>query len=176
MQTNTEQVIENAVEEHGAFYLQAEFWVAFAFVLVVIALFKVLKNAGKEMLVKYVENIKSRIDEALGLKQDAQKLLSDYEKKFGNAKAEANEILIQSKKDLELLKKYQLTELDKSLKNKEKEALAQLENAQKRASDEVITLTSQTAITVIKKAIETKLDNKAKDKLIDNSIALITKL
>ena len=81
-----------------AFYLTAEFWVAIAFILVVILLFKPITNILGSMLTKRIETVVNNINEANKLKEDAQLLLAEYETKFQNADNEAKEILTKSKK------------------------------------------------------------------------------
>lgn len=80
-------VLENTAQElgaHGAepFYLHAEFWVAVAFVIAVGGLVKLAGKVVLRMLRKRGADIADRIQEAVSLKEDAQKLLADYERKF----------------------------------------------------------------------------------------------
>src|SRR5260370_9001891 len=76
------------------FELDAEFWVAVAFV----AFLGVLIYFGvHEMMVKYIDQrrdrIKAELDEALRLKEEAQALLAQYQRKQREAEQEAAAII-----------------------------------------------------------------------------------
>ena len=78
-------VIETTAQEIGGheevFYQSAEFWVAMSFVLVVVGLARPIGKVLHSLLQKRGENIAERISSAATMKEDAQKLLAQYEKK-----------------------------------------------------------------------------------------------
>ena len=176
---NVSEIIEKTSENihgHGPFYHNPEFWVALAFILVVLCLAKPVGKIVHAMLTKRIDNITNRIHEAANLQDDAQKLLSEYEKKFKNAQAEADAILEKSQKEIEFLKKENMAKLEKEMKIKEKEAADRLESSKEKATQEITALASNLTIKAIKTAVTAKLDEKTKDRLIDDSINLITTL
>ena len=74
--------LENTAQElsshgHEAFYLEAEFWVGAAFVLVILALARPVGKAVLGLLRSRGEQIAKRISDAVNLKEDAQKLLAE---------------------------------------------------------------------------------------------------
>ena len=165
------------IEEHAeAFYMGAEFWVAAAFVLVVAALAKPIGKTIALMLKKRISNIINRIDEASQLQVDAQKLLAEYQRKFLNAQAEADEILKKSQKEVEYFKTESLSKLEQEMKVKTSEADERLKSAKEKASQEITSLTSELTIEVVKQTIYKKLGKSEKSKLIDNSITLLDKI
>lgn len=176
---NVANIIETTAHDiHGqeAFYEHPTFWVAVSFVLVILALGKPVGKIVKTLLQKRVDAIIKRITDAANLKDDAQKLLVEYERKFVNAETEANNILQKNKKEIELLKKESLEKLKADMANKEKEAEGRLKSAQAEAMKEIANLSSELTIKTVKAAIIDKLDNKAQDELIENSIKLISNL
>ena len=62
------------------------------------------------------------------------------------------------------------------MRQKEKDAEDRLINAKEKASQEITTLTSELTIKAVKETLSKHLDDAAKAKLIDNSIALLAKL
>lgn len=165
------------IEEHAeAFYMGAEFWVAAAFVLVVAALAKPIGKTIALMLKKRISNIINRIDEASQLQVDAQKLLAEYQRKFLNAQAEADEILKKSQKEVEYFKTESLSKLEQEMKVKTSEADERLKSAKEKASQEITSLTCELTIEVVKQTIYKKLGKSEKSKLIDNSITLLDKI
>ena len=173
-------IIENTAEQlHGheeIFYQSAEFWVGVAFVLVVLLLAGPVGRRVRSVLNKRIDNITKRIHDAAELRDEAQKLLADYEKKFLNADKEAQAILNKSQKEIEYLKKENLAKLEEEMKIKEKEAEDRITASKEKAAREISDLTSELTIKTIKAAIVKNLDAKTQNKLIDDSISLITRL
>lgn len=173
-------IIENTAEQlHGheeIFYQSAEFWVGVAFVLVVLLLARPVGRLVRSMLNKRIDNITKRIHDAAELRDEAQKLLADYEKKFLNADKEAQAILNKSQKEIEYLKKENLAKLEEEMKIKEKEAEDRITASKEKAAREISDLTSELTIKTVKAAIVKNLDAKTQNKLIDDSISLITRL
>ncbi len=173
-------IIENTAEQlHGheeIFYQSAEFWVGVAFVLVVLLLAGPVGRLVRSMLNKRIDNITKRIHDAAELRDEAQKLLADYEKKFLNADKEAQAILNKSQKEIEYLKKENLDKLEEEMKIKEKEAEDRITASKEKAAREISDLTSELTIKTVKVAIVKNLDAKTQNKLIDDSISLITRL
>lgn len=173
-------IIENTAEQlHGheeIFYQSAEFWVGVAFVLVVLLLAGPIGRLVRSMLNKRIDSITKRIHDAAELRDEAQKLLADYEKKFLNADKEAQAILNKSQKEIEYLKKENLAKLEEEMKIKEKEAEDRITASKEKAAREISDLTSELTIKTVKAAIVKNLDAKTQNKLIDDSISLITRL
>lgn len=174
------EIIENTTDKLHAheevFYQSAEFWVGIAFVLVVLALAKPIGNLVKSMLNKRIDGITKRIHDAANLRDEAQKLLAEYEKKFLRANDEAKTILTKSQKEIDYIRKENLSKLEAEMKMKEKEAEDRIVAAKEKAAKEISDLTSELTIKAVKKAIAENLDDKTQDKLINDSINLIAKL
>ena len=81
-------------------FQEAEFWVAVAFLLL-IALFVYMKVPAKiiESLDERAAAIAKTLKDAEKLKEEAQGLLRDYERKRGEAEAEAQAIITQAQQD-----------------------------------------------------------------------------
>lgn len=177
---NVANIIDNTAAEldghHEVFYQSAEFWVAMAFVLVVAALARPIGRTVVALLKKRIARIIARIREAFALQEDAQKLLADYEKKFLNAESEAAAILKKAEKEVDYFKTESLSKLEQDMRQKEKDAEDRLTSAKEKASQEIASLTSELTIKAVKKAVAKHLDKAAQSKLIDNSIALLSKL
>lgn len=177
---NVSNIIETTAGEidghHEAFYQGAEFWVAMAFVLVVAALARPIGKTVVALLKKRISCIISRIEEASNLQEDAQRLLADYEKKFLGAKQEAEIILKKAQKEVDYYKAESLSKLEQDMRQKEKDAEDRLNSAKEKAEQEITALTSELTIKAVKEAVNRHLDDSAKSKLIDNSIALLANI
>src|SRR5262245_18591983 len=84
--------------------MEAEFWVAVAFVLFL----AILVYAGAHKMIidtldQRSNRIKSELDEARRLKDEAQQLLAEYRQKTGDAQKEADAIVAGAKAEAERL-------------------------------------------------------------------------
>lgn len=161
--------------EYAVFYENPVFWVGLSFVLVVLFLAKPVGKIAKQMLQNRVDGIIKQINDAANLKDDAQKLLVEYERKFVNADAEANAILQKSAKEIELLKKESLEKLKAEMAIKEKETDERLKAAQSEVMSEIVNMTSDVTIKTLKTVLSEKLNDKMQDELIEKSIKSISK-
>ena len=164
--------VENAAHHYGAFYENPEFWVGVAFVLVVILLARPVSRMVRTMLEKRIDGIARRINE---LKDDAQKLWVEYEKKFLNAPNEAYEILKKSENEMEQLKDERIRRLEEEIKARENDAQNRIATAEQEAVREIRICGSELSIRAVKKILAEKLDETAQDQLIDRSIELLKK-
>lgn len=175
----TENLISDVslpAHEYAVFYENPVFWVAVSFVLVVLLLARPVGKAVKNLLQSRVDGIIKQINDAANLKDDAQRLLVDYERKFVNVDAEAHAILQKSAKEIELLKKESLEKLKLEMAIREKEAEERLKASQSEVMNEIISMTSDVTIRALKKVLAEKMNNKIQDKLIEKSINSISKL
>lgn len=177
---NVSKAIEHTASSldahHEAFYLSAEFWVAMSFVLVVAALGRPIYKIIRSLLRKRIQGIIRRIEEASKLQDEAQILLADYERKFLGAKDEAETILKKAQNEIEYYKRETLSRLEQDMKQKEKDAEERLNSAKEKASQEISALAGNLTIKAVKAAAVKYLDDKTQAKLIDQSIALLTKI
>ena len=161
---------------YAHFYDNPVFWVAVSFLLVVALLAKPIFKISKQLLQKRVDGIIKQIDDAAHLKDDAQKLLAEYERKFINVDSEVNQILQKSAREVELFKKESLGKLKSEMAIKEKEAEERLKSAQNSAVSHIVNMTSDVTIAALKQVLAQKLNAEMQNKLIENSINSISKL
>lgn len=157
------------------FYLEAEFWVGMAFVLVVVFLAKPVAKALKNLLAKHRDGVILQISQAEKLRDDAQVLLSQYERQFLNAKNEAQAILDKSNKEIELLKENTLTKLENDLNARRKEVENKITAETEKYHKEINELIGVKTVALVKEKLAAVLDNDTHTKLIDNSIEKILK-
>ncbi len=152
------------------FYLEAEFWVGAAFVLVVLALARPVGKAVWGLLRKRGEDIAKRINDAVALKEDAQKMLAEYERKFRGAEKEASEMLARSEREVETLKKDTLAKLEADMNKREMEVRAHLELAGEEASRDIAMMTANLTMDTVRKVLRENIDDKLQDRMIDEAI------
>ena len=160
---------------HEPLYMEVEFWVGMAFVLSVMLLFKPLSKFIKTAMQNRVKRVIDSIDEASKLRDDAQKLLADYERKFVNVDAETAQIVEQSRKNLQNIKNLELAKLKTDSENKEKEAERRIAAATEKTKAEINTSASKASVDLAYRAINRYLQVTDKSKLIDEAIAELDK-
>ena len=122
------------------------------------------------MLRKRARLIAKRIEDATNLKEDAQKLLANYERKFRGVKQEVQEIVQRSEKEINLMRKESLSKLENAMAVREKEAMAKIKSAQADALKEVAEITSERTVKAVKKVLKDVMTSKDYSRLIDASI------
>ena len=177
---NVAEMIENPdpihTHEHEIFYQSAEFWVATAFVVTILALCRPIYKVVKGMILQNIDNIRNEIDEAEKLQNDAEKLLASYERKFRNVNEEAENILKKAQNDIDYIRKASISHLEQEMAQKEKDVAEKLQNAKNNALQEISSVASILSIKTVKQIIQNKLQSKDISKLIDTSIEKIENL
>src|SRR6185437_3064437 len=140
---------------------QAEFWVALGFV----AFIGLLAYVGvHRMLIKALDDrairIKAELDEARKLKDDAARLLADYQRKRGEAESEAQDIIAGAKAEAERLAI---------------EAKTKIEQAEAQAAADVRGAAAEAAIAAAAKVLGQETKGKLAGELIARGIEDVRK-
>jgi F-type H+-transporting ATPase subunit b len=149
----------------------AEFWVAVSFVafLIVLLYYKV-----PAMLAKALDDraaaIRSELDEARRLREEAQALLADYQRKHRNAGQEAEAIVEQARREAEAFATETRQSLAETLKRRGRHAEERIARAEAEAVDEVRAAAVDMAIAAAEKILREQAAGTAGAQLIDESI------
>lgn len=158
------------------FYTEVEFWLAVAFVLAISALAKPLYSIIKNSLQNRIQRVVDDIKEATELRDDAQKLLADYERKFVNVNNEIAQIIDIADKNLQNIKKAELSKLENNLRTKKAEAERRMAENIEKARYEVNLSASKISVEIAKKAINNYIEKADKSALIDEAIVELDNL
>lgn len=155
-----------------------DFIVLLAFLLFVGVLiyFKVPKMMAS-MLDSRAEGIKSELDEARALREEAQTLLASYERKQQEVKEQADRIVTSAKAEANEAADQARADLEKSIARRMAAAEEQIDSAQAAAVKEVRDQAVVVAIAAAKDVIAKKMTAAEGNALIDSAIAEVdTKL
>jgi F-type H+-transporting ATPase subunit b len=156
----------------GLFDLQGgEFWVLVAFILFVGFIVWKARKALVGGLDARAARIKAEIDEAQRLRDEAQALLADYQKKQREALGEAQAMIRQAEDEAKRLKAKAETELAAALKRREQQALDRIAQAEAQALAEVRNLAADLAVAATQKILMEKLDPAKAEGLVSDAIA-----
>lgn len=142
----------------------------FLLFIVVLMYFKVPGMIGK-MLDQRAEGIKSELDEARALREEAQAILASYERKQKEVQAQADRIVEAARKDAEDAAIQAKEDLKKSVARRLATAEEQIASAQASAEREVRDAAVSVAINAARKVIAEQMTATTGNKLIDAAIA-----
>jgi F-type H+-transporting ATPase subunit b len=147
------------------------FWVLVAFLAFVALLlyYRVPVIVGK-MLDDRAEGIRKELDEARKLREDAQALLADYQRKAREAETEAQSIIDQAKREAEALAIDARKALAESLTRRSKIAEEKIARAETQALSEVRATAVETALAAAQELLKTRAGGATGDALIKQSI------
>lgn len=149
----------------------AEFWVAISFVafLLILLYYRVPRLIAKA-LDERAEAIRKELDEARRLREEAQKLLADYQKKHRNAGHEAEAIVEQARHEAEAFAHETRQGLKDTLERRTRQAEDKIARAEAQAVDEVRAAAVDMAMAAAEKILREKAAGAAGAGLIDQSI------
>src|SRR3984893_11775435 len=151
------------------FELDAEFWVAVAFV----AFLGVLVYFGAhEMMVKYIDQrrdrIKAELDEALRLKEEAQALLAQYQRKQREAEQEAAAIIAGATAEAERMMAEAKTKMEEFIARRSKMAETKIAQAGAQALADGTAAAAEAAVTAAETILTQTVKGEVAERLIVN--------
>jgi F-type H+-transporting ATPase subunit b len=151
--------------------IDATFWVMisfFAFIGLLIY-FKIPQKI-KTTLDENINSIKNQIDEADKLKEDAKNILTEYEKKISNSKAEVKQMIDKASEEAEkniIKTNRNFHNLMESRKKNAEERIKQLKN---QALKDIKNASVKVAIESVEKLIKNSMDKSKLDKIYSSSL------
>lgn len=171
------QAATSAIEHGEPFFHSPEFWVAVAFVILIVLF-------GKKVFVMIVgglddkiEKIRQDIDTATRLREEAQDKLAQFERKQREAVNEAEQIVARAREEAERIARESAEHLEESLRRSEQQAKERIAQAEAQAIDDVRTKAIELAVEAGRKILAENLSEGKAAQLIDDAIVDIeTKL
>jgi F-type H+-transporting ATPase subunit b len=153
------------------FELDAEFWVAVAFVFFIGGL---IYLGVHEMMIKYIDQrrdrIKAELDEALRLKEEAQALLAQYQRKQREAEQEAAGIIAGANAEAERMMAEAKAKMEEFLARRARAAEAKIAQAEAQALADVRAAAAEAAVSAAEKVLTQIVKGEVADRLIVKGI------
>jgi F-type H+-transporting ATPase subunit b len=151
-----------------------EFWVLVSFVLFVglLVYLKVPHRLAKA-LDERAERISKELDEARKLRDEAQALLAEYERKRRDAEKEAEAIIIQAREEAEAFAAETRHKLTETVERRGRLAEEKIAQAEAQAIKEVRAAAAELAIAAATRMIAEQVQGAKADQLVDSSIAAL---
>ena len=156
--------------------MEAEVWVAFAFVIFV----GILGYVGvHRMVAKSLDDrsakIKAELDEARKLRDEAAELLAEYQRKRHAAEAEAEEIIGGGKAEAERLASEAKTRIEDFVARRTKMAETKIALAEAQAAADVRSAAAEAAVAAAEKILSVEAKGRRASELIAKGIEDVRK-
>jgi len=151
-----------------------ETWVLVSF-LGFVALIVYYKVPGQvtKALDSRADRIRAELEEAQKLREEAQTLLADYQRKRREAEQEAEGIISLAREEAERLKVEAREQMEELVARRSKMAELKISQAEEQAVADVRTAAADAAIAAAEKVIAAKVSGKAAADLVSASIAQV---
>jgi F-type H+-transporting ATPase subunit b len=159
-------------------FFEPEFWVAVAFVLLMIlfAYLGIHKTVLKA-LDNRAERIKAELDDARRIKDEAAKLLADYKARRAGAEREAEEIISNAKAEAERIAADAKAKMEDFVARRTKTAESKIALAEAQAVADVRAAAADAAVTAATTILSQSVKGPVADDLLTKGIAEVrTKL
>ena len=147
------------------------FWVAMGFLILAILAVLFVRKPILGMLDARVDSVRASLDEAASLREEAQQLLAEYQRKQRAAIKETDAIAARAKEEAERIARDSTKALEAALKRREKSALDKIAQAEADAVREVQRISVEIAVDATRVLIADKLDAARADAVIDEAIS-----
>jgi len=149
----------------------AEFWVAVAFLgFVGLLVYYKVPALVTKALDERADAIRSELDEARRLREEAQQLLADYQRRSREAEEEANAIIDQARREAEALASETRKGLKEGLERRTRLAEEKIARAESQALSEVRSAAVDSAIAAAQRIIKSKVTAEVNARLVDQSV------
>ena len=155
----------------GSVFGTPEFWVAVAFAgfIGLLVYYKVPALVTKA-LDDRANAIRAELDEARRLREEAQQLLADYQRKSREAEQEAEAIVAQAKREAEALAAETRKGLAETLERRTRLAEEKIARAEAQALGEVRSAAVDSAIAAAERILKSKVTSDVDARLVNQSI------
>ena len=146
------------------------FWVAVAFVVFVVLVFKPIKGALIGGLDAKIAEIRQEVEEAEKLREEAQSLLANYQRQQRQAIQDAETIVGRAKEAAERHRAEADEAMKDMVRRQEEQAREKIAQAEAAAIQEVRSMSVELAMAAAEKLLADRLAGDEGSRLIDNSI------
>jgi F-type H+-transporting ATPase subunit b len=152
------------------FLRDPEIWVAAAFVIFVALTAKPIGRAIAKGLDGRAAKIKAQLDEARALRDEAERLLAEHQRKQISAVKEVEAIVARGREQAEHVRRESAANLEAAFARREKMAIDKIAQAEAQAVTDVRNQAVDIAMAAAAKLLKESIDSGKGDELIDSAI------
>jgi F-type H+-transporting ATPase subunit b len=157
----------NPIAPSGAEILWGVVW----FVILLVVLWKFAFPAVNKMMQGRTERIRNNIDEAQKVRDEAEEILTDYQRQLADARNESNRIIEEARQAAEQLRHDMVRRADEEVAELRRRNAEDLQIAQERAIAQLQSQVRNLAIELAEKVVGQNLDRDRNLQLVDQYIA-----
>ena len=151
--------------------MDATFWVTISFLIFLgILIYFKIPIKIKETLEQNILSIKSQINDAEKLKEDAKNILTENEKKISNSKNEVREMIDKASEEAEKNVIRVNKEFHNFMENRKKSAEERIRQLKNQAEKDIKNASIKIAMDSVEKLFKNSLDKSKLDKIFSSSI------
>ena len=159
------------------FFYQPSSWVFIAFIIFIsITIYLKVPNMVTKLLDEQINKIRNDLDDARKLKEDANSLLAEYERKIESANKEAENIINQAKKNSKIYEENSNKKIEEIISRSEKQSIEKIQQAQKSAINKINEEIINKSVEAAEKIISRNMNDQNNNKLFESSVNQIKKL
>ena len=155
----------------GELFRDPEFWVLVSAVIFVIAVWKPAKRSLLGSLDERSARIAAELDEARRLREEAERLLADYQQKQRAALDDAQAIVAHAKQEAEAIAAQSARDLQQMLERRQRLAEERIAQAEAKALGEIRAEAVDVAVSAARRVIVAEVDAQRGAALLDQAIA-----
>lgn len=146
------------------------FWTVASFVILMTLLKKFVIPAIGNVLDARGKSIEDDLSSAKNLRTEADKVLTEYRAKLNEAQAEAAKTVDSARLEALAVRDRAASDLDSELNKKKEGAMAEIEQAKRKALEEVKTMAADIAMLATEKLITKKVTKTDANKMVTEAI------
>lgn len=144
-------------------------WVSLATLFVVVMLIKLLTPVITKALDKRSADINEELERAMALREEAQVILAQYQKKQRESLKEAEEIVQKANLEARRITREAEQDVGEQLKKRMKLAVDKIEQAERHALQEVQGRVIDITVAAARSIVDSKLTASAREELVSNA-------
>jgi len=151
--------------------INAEFWVAVAFLIfVALMIYMGVHRRVLDALDQRSARIRAELDEALRLKQEAQKLVEEYRRKHQEAEREAETIVASAQAEAERVAAEAKTKMEELVARRTRMAETKIAQAEAQAVADVRAAAADAAVAAAERILSETVKGKTAENLVAQGI------
>lgn len=155
---------------------QPDFWVGVSFVLfLVLLVYLKVPGMAAKALDERADAIQYELDEAKRLREEAQAVLAEYERKKIEAEADAQKIIAQAKREAEIYGEEARRKMQEQVERRSRLAEQKIAMAEVAAVKDVRAAAADLAVEAATRVLGAEVKGATASGLIDESIAAVRK-
>lgn len=159
------------------FFSQPASWTLVAFIIfVAIAIYLKAPSMIGKLLDEQIERVKKELSDAIELKEEANALLAEYERKKEDAEKEAETIIANAKVRAKNYEQSALAKSEEIIKRQEAQSIEKINQAEIQAMSKIRKSIIEKSIDSAEKLVSEKISSKKSDQIFTDSLKDLDKL